>query len=63
MKWSWVLDFRKLVVRLLALLALLSPLSVAQSPSGPSFNVLTWQNDYGRTGMNLQEQNLGRNLW
>jgi hypothetical protein len=58
MKGLISLGFCNFVVRPLALMAVMSSPSVAQAPSGPSFNVLMWQNDYGRTGMNLQEQNL-----
>ena len=58
MQRAAVLLFSSFHAGLIPLILALSVTSFAQAPSGPSFNVLMWQNDYGRTGMNLQEQNL-----
>jgi len=50
--------FAVCVLNVLALV-LINPASMnAQSPVNPTYNVLTWQGDLGRTGMNLKEGNL-----
>jgi hypothetical protein len=55
MRKLWTSEFLASVVCLIVMALAVSGPSAAQDPGAPSFNVLTWQIDHGRTGQNLRE--------